>query len=58
MWELLADIGGVFGFWLGLSVVALFEFLELFVDVMMLGVRLIKDKNRVKIMNTKANPTC
>ena len=42
---MLSDLGGICGFYLGLSVIALFEFLELFVDVLMLGCTKLCDKN-------------
>ena len=58
VWDLLADIGGVFGFWLGLSVVALFEFLELLIDVIIVGVRLARHKNEVRAFKGETNPTC
>ena len=39
IWSLLADVGGVFGFYLGLSVVALFEFLELGMDMVFVALK-------------------
>ena len=46
--SLLSDIGGVFGFYMGLSIVALFEILELLADVLYLLCKSICVKNRVK----------
>lgn len=42
----MADLGGIMGLWLGLSVVALFEFFEMMIDVGLVLSPCGKDKNQ------------
>ncbi|KAI0208404.1 hypothetical protein LSAT2_006942 [Lamellibrachia satsuma] len=38
MVNFISDIGGILGLWVGCSIISIFEFVELFVDLTMLGV--------------------
>ena len=54
-WGLLADIGGIFGLYLGLSIVALFEFVELVVDLMIIIFRKFTNNKTAKETDGKEN---
>ena len=45
--DLCSDLGGSFGFWMGLSILTLFEVLELFVDLLLACCSGRKEKNEV-----------
>ena len=51
--SLLSDIGGAFGFYLGLSIIALFEFLELTYDFIRMSLQKFKNRGHVSNKATK-----
>ena len=42
---LLADLGGIFSFYLGLSIIALFEYVELVFDLLLVCCKYIRRRN-------------
>ena len=55
---LLSDLGGAVGFYMGLSVIACFEFLELLIDVLRLCItKLAKPKGNKTARSIIVHPT-
>ena len=45
---MIADFGGQVGLWLGLSMIAVFELVELIADLIMICVRRLRDRQKAK----------